>query len=303
MDMGYFFRRLSSSDQSSYKKMILSLMERQKSVAISIPEVSCDRLIQSVLLDNPHLFMVNPTLFHYRQSNKTITIYWEYPFNKTEQKQVQHLLNQVTLNINHHLIGLTKYEKVERLYQLFSRNVTYDRNSPFRHSLVGCLIHKKAVCQGISAAFKFMCDHLEIPCLIVEGWSEGEKHSWNIVRINNKNYHIDVTWDLYPEEHEPTYFYFCKSDYDMNFDHGWDKRLYPTCPDNFGTFFAMHNLIFTEESLTEYLIQAIRTGKKICHFQISNPKIFGAVLNKLPAIGNIYYLTDTQLCSYHLRFL
>ena len=73
------------------------------------------------------------------------------------------------------------------------------------------IVYQKAVCQGVTFAFKFLCDKLGLHC-IIEGIFNQEGHVWNIIRINHKNYHIDALWNLFPKEHESTYFYFCKPD-------------------------------------------------------------------------------------------
>jgi transglutaminase/protease-like cytokinesis protein 3 len=64
---------------------------------------------------------------------------------------------------------------------------------------------KKAVCQGYSTLFKYLCDKAGVECVIVYGASKTNKydigkmpkeydHAWNAVRINNEWKLIDVTW-------------------------------------------------------------------------------------------------------------
>ena len=51
------------------------------------------------------------------------------------------------------------------------------------------------VCQGYSQAFKLVCDVLEIPCILVEGWGGGDPHEWNYVKLDGLWYAVDVTYD------------------------------------------------------------------------------------------------------------
>ena len=55
------------------------------------------------------------------------------------------------------------------------------------------------VCEGYAKMFKVLCDHLDIPCIIVTGMSnDGTKtgaHMWNYVLYNEKWFLVDCTWD------------------------------------------------------------------------------------------------------------
>ena len=53
------------------------------------------------------------------------------------------------------------------------------------------------VCEGYAKAFKYLCDGLGIDCYLVSGTMSGGTgagaHMWNIVRLDNKSYLVDVT--------------------------------------------------------------------------------------------------------------
>lgn len=70
---------------------------------------------------------------------------------------------------------------------------------------VQTLRKRKAVCQGYSTLYKYMCDLLSIDCEIITGTCRTRKedigklplisnHVWNVVKINNEWKLIDVTW-------------------------------------------------------------------------------------------------------------
>lgn len=48
-------------------------------------------------------------------------------------------------------------------------------------------------CAGIASAFYVLCRKNKIPCRYVIGWTDGECHAWNQVKINGKWYWIDAT--------------------------------------------------------------------------------------------------------------
>ena len=64
---------------------------------------------------------------------------------------------------------------------------------PDSYNMYGALVNRVAVCQGYSKAYKYMLDLLGIPNRICA--SKSAAHMWNIVTIDGKEYHVDVTHD------------------------------------------------------------------------------------------------------------
>ena len=68
------------------------------------------------------------------------------------------------------------------------------------HNIYGALYNKKVVCEGYARTFKYILDGLGIENVLVSGTgtnSSGvtESHAWNYVKIDEKWYGVDVTWD------------------------------------------------------------------------------------------------------------
>lgn len=69
------------------------------------------------------------------------------------------------------------------------------------YTMIGALLEKKAVCQGYSLAFKYLCDLADIPCIFVPGEAISPSsasfisHAWNYVRLGNAWYLVDSTWN------------------------------------------------------------------------------------------------------------
>ncbi len=55
------------------------------------------------------------------------------------------------------------------------------------------LIDSTADSQGIACAFKAMCDRMGIECLVVNGRMDKVSHFWNIVKIADSYYHMDIS--------------------------------------------------------------------------------------------------------------
>lgn len=91
--------------------------------------------------------------------------------------------------IHDYLVLNTEYDKVAA-----DEIVTPEEQN--KHSsffACGPLITGKAVCSGYSSAFKLLCLTQDIECENIT--SDEGNHGWNVVKIDDEWYHIDVTWD------------------------------------------------------------------------------------------------------------
>lgn len=86
------------------------------------------------------------------------------------------------------------YTDADELYKVFSNEVS----SLASFNIYGAMINHIAVCDGISSAFKLLCNIEGIECIKVSGLgvsnTRSENHAWNKVKIDGKWYVADATW-------------------------------------------------------------------------------------------------------------
>lgn len=136
---------------------------------------------------------------------------------------------------------MSRYQKIKAVHNWMIANVKYDYDSylagfvpPVSHSATGALMKGVAVCDGYAHAFKIFMKYLKIPCKFVVGKSGTVGHGWNMVKVNGKWYHIDVTFDDpivngSNENTKPYYTFFLKSSSKMRKSHKWKASKYPRC--------------------------------------------------------------------------
>ncbi len=61
------------------------------------------------------------------------------------------------------------------------------------HTAFGALGNKMSVCQGYAMAYMYLLNQVGIESYYCS--SEALNHGWNIVLLNDKKYHVDITWD------------------------------------------------------------------------------------------------------------
>ena len=97
-----------------------------------------------------------------------------------------------------------------------------DNDNPY-----GMLVNGVGICRGYASTFQLLMDMLGIECITVEGHSGRGEHAWNMVRLDEEWYGVDVTWDD-PSGGQPGHRYFnVTSQFLQQTDHQWDPSGIP----------------------------------------------------------------------------
>lgn len=94
------------------------------------------------------------------------------------------------------------YDISLRLHDLILKRIDYahDRSgkpesSAWAHCIGGVFTGDGVVCEGYAKAFSYILNRLGIDNILCVGFSKGEAHAWNSVKIGDKYYYVDSTWD------------------------------------------------------------------------------------------------------------
>lgn len=188
---------------------------------------------------------------------------------------------------------MNKMQKVLALHNYLVDNVAYYENVTemkgyqHYHTAYGAIVDKCAVCEGISAAFCYLLSLVGIKSTVVNGTINKISdygHTWNIVEVDGKCYHFDVTWDSKNNNNNkfPCLDYFALKDSDL-LGRAWNKSLYPICAYEDMNFFRVTKAIANSDS------ELISIAKR--QVQKSN-----ALYIKCPYLN--YLKNDEQYCDY-----
>jgi hypothetical protein len=211
-DEGYYYGILSFLEKRAYKILYDGLKAQEVRIVVDL-QITFEQLkdiFLKVLYDNPLFFHVNQTVIR-RIGEPGHWILWpEYLYDQNETGALTREIRNAAARIaerGKHLSGneflLEKY-----LHDCVVKSIAYDYEALEKkdcfnaHSIVGAFLDKRAVCEGIARAFKFLCDEFGIHCIVVYGkagrdgdLSRAGHHTWNLVKIRQEPYHVDVTWD------------------------------------------------------------------------------------------------------------
>lgn len=155
------------------------------------------KVLYAIQNDDPDIFWIAST-FSYQYTKKDTILKLYSIFSKDEKINAEKKLKAKVLEIVSKIPqNATEYEKEMILHNYIVNNCEYDKSSSSYKifTCYGCLVENKAVCEGYSKAMQLLMNVVGINSITVVGSSKDEPHMWNIVKINDKCYHLDVTWD------------------------------------------------------------------------------------------------------------
>lgn len=119
----------------------------------------------------------------------------------------------------------------------------------------GPLLNGKALCEGYSKAFSYVCQLIGVEANCIVGTANGGSHMWNIVKLDGEWYHMDVTFD------DPvgvgstcTYTYFGLTTAEMLKDHVIGKNPYsiPKCTATDYNYYSASGITVYEDASAAY---------------------------------------------------
>ena len=125
-----------------------------------------------------------------------ITIHITYTYTEDEVNVIQNKLNEIKKQIL--TDEMTVENKIKAIHDYIINNTKYDvdrsDNKVTKYksdTAYGALIENYAICGGYADSMKLFLDDLVIPNYKISS----ENHIWNLVYLNDKWFHLDLTWD------------------------------------------------------------------------------------------------------------
>lgn len=274
----YQYSKLSSSDKQIYSMLTNAMESTTNIVKLDNQSISYNKglaLIQKVLADNPQYFWVskstsilyNPNtnkvqafIIYYTDGSVTDEVDSNYELVKTANretinKQIKNLNTKIEEIVKTIPVETTQIEKEKLIHDYIIDNLTYDQVAasgsyvygdtlPRAFDIYGAVCNKKAVCEGYSKMFQYLCYCVGINSTQVVGTSGGVNHMWNAVNIDGDWYQVDTTWNDTNSSEMPYYGYLNLNSAEMNKDHTADATNLniPTCTAtkySFNKYFAL----------------------------------------------------------------
>lgn len=222
----YLARRSSLPDQEIliYDKIYNGIKQQQTSIIIDkiVEFEKLNRIMDFVRVDAPALFWMSSSHVIEYQNNITIirpNYIYEFSIIPIIKTKIEHKMEEI-----YDSIGITSESVIEfefKLHDYLTSIIEFSDDGPDSHNIIGPLLSKRGVCEGIAATFNFIMNSFGIDCLTIRGKDgNNENHAWNIVKLNDGNYHVDVTHDL-----SGMHTFLNVNDEMMKSDRTWNSKI------------------------------------------------------------------------------
>ncbi|WP_242282021.1 S-layer homology domain-containing protein [Bacillus cereus group sp. BfR-BA-01346] len=164
--------------------------------------------------------------------NYTFTLKITYRETKEQTEYVMKQAKAIVSSITQ--VGMDDHEKVKAIHDYVVKHISYD-TSYKAYTAYEALVNRSAVCQGYALLTYQLLKEAGIENHFVVGTGDGQPHAWNLVKIENKWYHLDTTFDdpVPDEQGRITYSYFNLSDEQIARNHEWNRGDYPQATTNY----------------------------------------------------------------------
>ena len=298
-------------------KSSLFTMEREVEVKrLAYGEDDLWNVVSSIMYDSPEIFWVDWANWQVRSDNDGFVLAPTYIIEDTSLASMRAELDGAVAAFTSALstAGLANgsdYDKVLFLHDYLVANVSYDDEYMSYpegermnlHTTYGALVERVAVCDGYAHTVNLLLREVGVDSEYVEGSTldslPDEGHAWNLVKVDDRWYHLDVTWDdldAEQDEERPipgvvSHVYFLLSDSEMGADHTAEPfGELPQSPAGYDYFGKLglsgEDIEDIKDALAVHAFQGIENDRYLVEFQITDPAGYADVINSEFALGD-----------------
>ena len=214
-----YYQMLTENQQSVYRQIYANAQNLTEKFApektVSASDVKT--AFEAVIGDHPELFwMETGYSSKYLANGQCVEIDLKYNSTADDLESAKQRFEEAAQSLLSGAASLgSDYEKEKYVHDALAAAVTYDLTADMNQSAYSALVNGKSVCAGYARAYQYLLQQLGIPCYYCTGYSGGD-HAWNIVKLDDGYFNVDVTWD---DASTLRYDYFNKTDADFASTH------------------------------------------------------------------------------------
>lgn len=185
------------------------------------------KVLKAFQYDNPEVFWISNSISFMKRKDSTVIKFKSVVAPDVCERLINNLNSEVSGIISNMPGGLSEYQKELYIHDVIIKRCKYSKNSHLnqawrKFSAVGVILDGEAVCEGFSKATQILLSNVGIESRLITGSKQNEPHMWNLVKIKNNWYHLDITWDSV--NGISRYNYFNLDDNGIKFDHSVDEE-------------------------------------------------------------------------------
>ena len=247
----------------AYDALVKGVGESQSAITVinDANNLSVDELklvFEAYIRDHPEHFWLGNEYNYIHVSGNVKEVRPVYLLSGESLVQAKEKFNA---SVNNILSGITSsmtdFDKEVYLHDALAQKASYVTGAQNAHNAYGALVDGQTVCEGYAEALQYLLQMAGIQSFLATGASinpstgVGEPHAWNYVKLGDKFYHLDLTWN---DQQSFTYHaYFNLSDDEIKKDHSIETVGFalPECNDNDQNYFKIKGGEYTTYTVNQ----------------------------------------------------
>lgn len=298
------YEQLSKNEQAVYEALLRGISAHDEKISLPY-EISGDvysKIYCILEKQEGQLFYIDSTYYTAEKIREAKIIY------RDDKKKITEMQSELDIAAENALEGATtvagEYDAVMRIHDYLIDNCEYvvgDEND-YSSTAYGCLVEKKANCEGYAKAFGLLASEAGVKNVLVTGITDkGENHAWNQVLVNGSWYNIDVTWDDIGVVGNAGRLYFLCNDMDFGRTHVPDGKYFEpfVCDDSEENFYVANNLLADSlEDADGILRREIRKGSSEINIKFETDDVYNAFKQRYIAEEHIFEVIFEERWEY-----
>ncbi|MDE7278636.1 MAG: hypothetical protein K2N26_02790 [Oscillospiraceae bacterium] len=186
---------LTDEERRIYNETVKNLGRLKETVTLPVDSNIYSRILETIRLEQLSFNHISTWRLDYATDKQEFVVNFFYRLTTDEISSMNIAAERAAKEIIAQLTPeMDDYEKLKFFHDYLVLNCDSDTEDEYADTIYGALVRKKALCEGYTKAFSYLCNLVGIENVIVTGETY-VRHMWNMVKLNGNWYHVDVTWD------------------------------------------------------------------------------------------------------------
>ncbi len=296
----YYYDHLPEERQEAYREIYVHLM-RNEDAGDFRTQISAEDfwdVYYAVLADHPEIFWTDTSAQVEETSLTNSVVYYQFDVTvpaEEREEMLERLEAAADDCIREIPSDATDYEKIKFVYEYLINTTEYNASALDSQNIQSALLYHESVCAGYSRAFQFILHRMGMFCTYVTGTVIGSgDHGWNLVRIGEEYYYVDVTWgdpvfaesmQEYGTDDRINYTYLCCTEEDLFKTHVPSELIaLPDCTSDAYDYYKLNGEYydtFDANEISEALMASVRAGETRIEMKFGSEEAYQAAQTAL----------------------
>lgn len=285
----YLKSKGTQGEQKAYIAFEKAFSQFEKTVAFDfkVSAIEVNRAYEVYMEDHPEEFFLGKASYTMDSKDNVISFtvksdMMSLPRDKViEMKSlVQQKVYDIILELFPNGVYKNEIETVRAVHDYLVNNIKYDTTlkADHSHDMYGALINGTSVCEGYAESFLYIMRLCGIECLMVNGTLSNQSHVWNMIKLEDEWYHIDVTSDdpiLSSGEQVLRFEYFNITENEIRITHTivgniTDIPKATSSKYNFFKYYGLEYSSINDDVFVNSISFSLKNGYKYAYFKFAN---------------------------------